>query len=118
MTRTLPQAEWPRLVGTELETVWPHLDPSRATVIVVERAGQILACWAKLTVTHLEGLWIAPAHRKGTVGGRLLAAMRAAVQADGSPTVMTSALSPDIEALITHYGGQPLPGAHFVMRMD
>jgi hypothetical protein len=57
--RILPAAEWSRLVGTELENVWPHLDPDRSVVIVVEDEGQIIGCWSAFDVLHAEGIWIA-----------------------------------------------------------
>lgn len=118
-TRVLPQAEWPRLVGTELEGVWPHLDPTRGEIIVVEWEGEIVACWAKLQVIHLEGLWIAPAQRLRTsVARRLWQAMRQAVQSDGATTAVTSAIDPTVRGLIEHVGGVQLPGEHFVMRVS
>ncbi len=112
-TRILPPDEWPRLIGTELETVWPHLPQDRCQVIVVERDGEIVACWMVMTMLHLEGVWIAPAYRKsGSVARRLIAKMRELV---GCQVAVTSALTPEVRTLIEKLGGTLLPGEHFAL---
>lgn len=116
--RQLPSDEWDRLAGTELDAVWARLDPDWATVLVVEADGQIVGCWALLTIRHVEGLWIHPAHRgKGRVAARLWAGMRRLVQQTGSDAVVTAAMSGDVEALLRHQGATPLPGSHWVLSM-
>lgn len=117
ITRELPAEEWSKLSGTELETVWPVLDPHSATVVVVEEHDQIIACWTAMAVTHLEGIWIAPAHRKGSVGGRLLRAMMDLLRARSIKTVVTAAMSDEVRGLIEHFGGSELPGSHFVLKV-
>ena len=116
-TRCLPPEEWPRLAGTELEAVWPHLRPAhQATVLVVEDGEAIVGCWLLLTLAHCEGVWVAPTHRgKGSVARRLLAAMRREVQQRGFATVLTGAMTPDVERIIRGLGGHPLPGAQYVL---
>lgn len=114
-TRVLPVAEYPRLAGTELENVWPHL-PETAQVLVIEDAGVIVGCWAVLTCVHVEGLWIAPSHRKqGRVARRLLSAMRSAADDHGVTSVLTAATSPEVRALIERFGGHAIAGAPFLM---
>lgn len=118
-TRLLPPEEWPRLAGTELETVWPHLSGASAQVIVVEdELGNICACWCAFTSVHVEGLWIAPAHRlRASVARRLWQAMRRHVFSLGSGAVMTAALSDDVRELLETAGATKLPGDHYVLPM-
>lgn len=112
--RVLPRTEYPKLAGTELETVWPVL-PEDALVLVVEDGAEIVACWALLTVRHVEGLWIAPAHRgKGSVARRLLAGMRTLV---GVRPVVTAAMTDEIRGLLDRIAAQKLPGDHYVMTL-
>lgn len=109
-SRILPPEEWPRLAGTELETSWPHLDPANAQIVVVEHEGVIVACWALMRVVHVEGVWIAPAHR-GTLGvvKRLLTVMRGCARAWGASYVWTGAITDDVRGLIGRLGGKPIP---------
>lgn len=115
-TRLLPIGDWPRLAGTELETVWPHLPATARIVVVEDEAGSIVACWALFSVVHVEGLWIAPQCRKrGAAARRLLAAMRTELASLGARAVMTAAISDDIKALIARFHGSAVPGDHFVV---
>lgn len=114
-SRLLPRDEWARLAGTELETAWPVL-PSDAQIVVVEDEGAIVGCWAVIRYVHVEGLWIADAHRKRAgVGRRLLAGMLHAVRALGADRVITGAMGEDVRRLIAHAGGSLLPGEQYVM---
>lgn len=116
-SRILPPAEWPRLAGTELETVWPTFDQSLAQVVVVEdRRGAIVACWSLLPMLHVEGLWVAPSHRQKA--GALLkvwGAMTAAAQQRGCAAVMTSSTSPLVSSMLARRCAVPLPGEMFVL---
>lgn len=119
ITRMLPVAEWPRLVGTEAETVWPHLNPGRSGIVVVEDAGAIVGCWVVMLVPHAECLWIAPSHRgKASVGRRLLRGLRAYARQLGVSSVATSALSEEVRGMLERIGAVPLDGDHFVMSME
>lgn len=114
-TRLLPRDEWSKLAGTELETAWPHL-PETAQVVVVEDAGAIVGCWALFQQVHVEGVWIAPAHRgKASVARRLLAGMRRTAQAMGARTVATGALTDDVRQLLDRLHAVPLPGDHYAV---
>lgn len=114
-TRELPPDEWPRLAGTELEAVCTRLQPS-ARVLVVEEDGRIVGCWSVLPMLHVDGLWIHPVHRsRGGVFRRLLTGMRGFVADAGCRAAWTAALQPDIVDLITRWGGQELPGRHFLL---
>lgn len=118
-TRLLPPEEWGRLASTELGAVLEHLDPARAAVLVVEADGVIVGCWGFLRVVHLEGLWIAEAHRRrGRVARRLWRGMLEAVRGWGERAVMTSALSPEVEDLARRIGGVELPGKHFTIGVE
>lgn len=114
-TRVLPPAEWPRLAGTELETVWPQLPRDAAVVLVVEDGDAIIACWALITVRHVEGVWIAPEHRgRASVARRLLSGMR---ELTGGGAVFTAALTPEVEALLEGLRAEKLPGEHYVLTL-
>lgn len=115
-TRLLPSAEWPRLAGTEVEALWPHLDPAHASVVVVERDGVIVGTWVVMQLVHIECCWIAPEFRtSGSVARRLLRGMYDAAKTFGARTVLTAALSDDVRALIARLQGQRLPGDHYVV---
>lgn len=117
-TRMLPPEEWPRLEGTEAETVWPLLDPERAQVLVVEDNGAIVGCWVLMSVVHAECLWIAEAHRgKTSVARRLWIGMQRAAQALGVPIVATAALSDEVRDLLDHVGATKVPGDHYAMKV-
>jgi hypothetical protein len=116
-TRELPPEEWAKLAGTEAESVWPHLNPETAHVIVVEQGPQIVGCWIALPIYHVECLWIDPAHRKASsVGRRLWTGMRRLLGGLSVTNVLTAAMSEDVRALLAHVGAEQLPGDHYVMR--
>lgn len=62
-TRTLPPSEWDRVAESGLPDLLRHVAPGDAAVVVVEDGDVIAGAWAVVKVTHLEGLWIAPAYR-------------------------------------------------------
>ncbi len=116
--RMLPVDEWPKLAHTEAAEVYPHLQPERTSIIVVEEAGEIVGSWILMNVLHAECLWIAPAHRgKSAVARRLWTAMQREARAQGVAVVATAALSDDVRHLLDHVGAEPLPGDHYTMRM-
>lgn len=115
-TRILPPDEWPRLVGTEVETVWPTLDPSLSSIVVVEQDGEIVGCHVLMWILHVECLWIAPAHRgKASVGRRLWSAVQRAARATGVRAVWTAAADDRIRGLLAHVGARQLPVDHYVV---
>lgn len=116
-TRVLPPAEWPRLTDTELDSVWPFFDPTKTTVVVVEDGPVIVACWALLVVLHAECVWIHPDYRKRAHSPalRLLRGMQQAARAQGAQTVVTAAMTPEVESLIARIGGTELQGRHYVL---
>lgn len=115
-SRILPPDEWPRLKGTEAETIWPLLSPETAQVLVVEQGEDIVGCWLLYPLLHAECVWVAPDHRgRGAVARRLLAFMRRVAQDLGWRTVMTAACSDDVRRLLTHLGAIQVPGTHHVI---
>jgi len=100
-TRILPREEWPRLVGTEAETVWPQLSDA-ARVVVVEEDGEIIGCHLLQPVLHAECLWTHPDHRGSvSVLARLWSTVkRIAREEFGVSHVATSACSDDVRRLL------------------
>lgn len=118
-SRILPPAEWPKLVGTEAETLWPHLDPENSRVLVVEHDGRIVGTWTVLRLVHVECVWIDPDYR-GAFGvvKRLLRGMREVARGWGARTVLTAALTDPVRSLIASLGGSMLPGDHYVLPVE
>ncbi len=116
ITRVLPKEEWPRLRGTEAETVWPFLDAERASVIVVEDEGLIVGCHILMYVLHAECLWIHPDHRgKSSVARRLWGAVQRAAISCGVHALMTAACDDNVRGLLAHVGATQVPGEHFMV---
>lgn len=118
MTRILPPVEWARLKGTEAETIWPLLEPTRSHVVVVERDGVIVGCHILAWVLHAECLWIAPDDRgKGSVARRLWKRVCDLTRLLGSPTLVTAAVDDRVRGLLAHVGATQIPGDQFVIPM-
>jgi N-acetylglutamate synthase-like GNAT family acetyltransferase len=117
-TRVLPPAEWPRLAGTELETLWPHLDREQARVIAVEDEGRIVGCWAVYPLVHVEGVWIAPEYRRrGSVARRLLCMMRRIAHGMGAQAVQTASVDTTVTKLLQRLGAVDLNARHFSLKV-
>jgi hypothetical protein len=115
ISRILPPEEYPRLVGTEAETVWPLL-PSTARVLVVEDEARIVGCWVLIPVWHAECLWIATEHRgKASVARRLLAMLRRVATAEIVKGIWTAAQDAGVQQLLTKFGAKQVPGEHYIM---
>jgi hypothetical protein len=113
--RVLPVDEWPKVAGTEIGLALGAL-PAGSQILVVEDGDTVVGAWGLLPYYHVEGLWIAPGSRKrGAVGRRLLTGMRRLAQTVGAKIVWTGALSPDVAALLEHYGAHQIPGVHYAM---
>lgn len=116
IARLLPSEEWPRLVGTEAETLWPTLDPARATIVVVEHGDQIVGCHVLFTVLHAECLWVHPDHRGRTsVPRRLWAAVQEEARAVGANGLITGAHDDRVRALLAHVGATKIPVEQYVI---
>ena len=114
-TRLLPREEWPRLSGTELETVYPVL-PAGAQIVVVEDGDQIVGTWAVYPQITVHGCWVAPSHRgKAVVFRHLLRGMQNTALAMGATAVQTGSMSEDVTGMLGKLGAVELPGRHFVL---
>ena len=117
-TRVLPPGEWPRLAGTEAESLWPLLNPASASVLVVEDEEAIVGVWVLMSVLHAECLWIAAEHRgKTAVARRLWSGMQRVATDRGAKVVATAAISDDVRALLEHVGAMKVPGDHYAMKV-
>lgn len=116
-TRTLPCEEWPKLAESGMLEALRFMRPEDAQVIVVEDGGRIVGAWSVLRVTHLEGVWIAPAYRKGaSVAKRLLTSTLHAARQWASPWAFTGAQTPEVAALLTdHLGAVRVPMETYVV---
>lgn len=100
-TRVLPPDEWDRLAETDLGQTLDRLPAEAVTVFVVEDGPEIVGCWALITFAHVEGLWIAPSHRKrGRVLLHLWNRLRAIASAKGIGAVFTGAATEDVRRLL------------------
>jgi len=119
-TRILPPDEWPKLTGTEAECVWPTLDPSRTSIVVVERNGVIVGCHVLMWMLHAECLWIHPdARGRTSVPRRLWAGVQhVALSRWGVSALITAAIDDRVRRLLAHVGATRLPGEHYVVPLS
>lgn len=116
--RELPREEWHRLTGTESAAVADAPPTMEAVPVVVEdEAGEIVGVWTLMTIHHLEGLWIHPAHRgKTSVWRRLITTMRAVALARGVFSVWSAALDEGLAQMALTRGAHEIPPMrHFVI---
>jgi len=120
VTRILPETEWSRLAGTEVESIVPGLDPQKCAVVVVEDDGKIIGTWVLLMMAHVECFWIAPDHRKrGGVAARLLRSMRSVLRQYGiTAAPITASMTTEMSEMIARLGGVKLPGEHFALSLE
>lgn len=115
-SRILPPSEWSRLIGTEVESIVPGLNPEKCAVLVIEEGAQIIGTWVALKMEHVECFWISPEHRgKAGVAARLLRDMRGLLASWGAPCPLTASVTPEMSAMIERLGGIKLPGEHFAL---
>jgi hypothetical protein len=116
--RILPPSDWPRLAGTEVESLWPRLDPLLCHVLVVEEGDRIVGTWALMPIMHAECLWIAPDKRKSSsVARRLWRQLQGVASELGITAVATAAQTDDVRGLLEHVGAMKLVGDHYIMRI-
>lgn len=114
VARLLPPEEW-----AERVPALAMLPPASSFVVVVEDGGpggRLLAQWAAMTVTHVEGLELAAdvtAH--AGVGRALLTLMVQQLRAFGVREVLTQADTPEVGILCAKAGGHAVPGATWVI---
>lgn len=118
-TRELPREEWGKITEADggreiLAAAAPH---TQIKVVVVEdEAGRVVGSWLVYPAVHVEGLWIAPDHRKrASVLGRLLSGMRRAADGFGVTQVLTQSLAPEVDDLLSSYGATMVPGRSWAL---
>jgi N-acyl-L-homoserine lactone synthetase len=115
-TRILPPDEWPRLAGTEAEALVPHLNPSHAAVLVVEREERIVGCWVALQTLHAECVWLSSElGNPAPVAKQLVEGMFDIARSSGLRSIYTSAMTDEVRKLIEKLGGSALPGTAHVI---
>ena len=117
-TRILPYSEWPRLIGTEAEAVWPHLDPLKSHVVVLEKDGEIIGCQILMSVLHAECMWTHPNHRTANVTRALWAATQAEARRMGARSLATAANDARMTRLLAYVGATKLDGEHYVIQVE
>jgi hypothetical protein len=116
-TRILRPDEYGRLTGTELEPAIATMDPSRASIVVVEdESGQIIGCWGLFKVTHAEGIWIREDHRrKGSVARRLLGKVRSLLVEWNERAFITGSREDGIANMLMALGGLEIHERQFAV---
>jgi hypothetical protein len=106
-TRVLTGDEYPRLVGTELEAVWPHLPASARVIVVEDVCGAIVGCWccSPACTPKGSGLRRGIDASRGAIARRLMAGMREQLETLGASAFMTGAVSDPVRRIITKLGG-------------
>lgn len=120
-TRILPREEYEKLSATEIPQVLPYMRPEDVQVVVVEDdEGRVIGAWAVLRVVQLEGVWIAPSHRKrGRVAGLLKDATLALARTLAPTWAFTGAQTADVAALLeTHLHAKRLPMDPYVIPLE
>jgi len=105
-SRILPPEEWPRLVGTDVESFMDGLGPSRSQVFVVEDGEQIVATVVGVPSIVMECCWIDPEHRHSpAVGRRLALGMKALTNGLGLARMITLPGDDAVERMAIKLGG-------------
>jgi len=114
-TRILPPEEWGRL-DEGLSTVLNSVQDA-SMIVVEDDTGRIIGTMGVLRMTHFEGLWIAPEHRRGYVLGRLLRGAEGLAREKGETWAIGGAADKDelMDGLIRRRGGSELPLRFYVM---
>lgn len=113
-TRELPREEWFKITEADggRDVLAAAAPSSQIKVVVVEDdAGAVVGSWLVYPAVHVEGFWVAPAHRKkGSVLRRLLLGMTRAARGFGVTQVLTQSLAPEVDDLLAGYGATMVPG--------
>lgn len=114
-TRLLDPIEWPRLDAASAETVWRLLDPTKASILVIEQDGQIVGTLTLMTVLHAECLWIHPDHRRSFgVMKRLLNGLWSTARALGFKALWSGSITTEMSNILRRIGGSVVPGKSYV----
>jgi hypothetical protein len=110
--RLLPRDEWDRLKAlTPILCVLPE----NARILVAEdEAGVIIGHVAEFQAWHVDGLWIDPRYRDGSVWRRLLHQVQADMHDRGVRGVVTASISDAMTDYLTRMGATPQPGTALI----
>ena len=113
--RILPREEYGRLVGTYLEPLIDYFPPDTDVLVVEDADGTIVACTSLFRRDHLEGTWIAEAHRdQPDVFWQLFNGIKATAKRRGDTSVVTASMDERMTAFLGRTRARPIPGEHFV----
>lgn len=98
--RVLDPSEFDRLKTIE-EGFVP--DSEQAVVIVAEEEGEIIGRTMLLTIAHVEGTWVHPEHRKGTVLARLIQKLEREAKTKGLTKILAYSF-PDTDDYLHRLG--------------
>lgn len=117
ITRVLLKNEYPKLVGTELETVYPNLpEGSKVLVVEDEETEKILGTWALIPYYHAECVWIHPNYEGNAgIARRLLLGMYELMKGAGVNAVLTASMSNRVTRILKKLGAVKLPGEHYAL---
>ena len=96
--RTLDPGEFPKLADIE-EGFVPN--PARTIAIVAEDNGEIVGRMLLMDMVHLEGSWVRPDHRNGSVGYRMFQRVLAEAKRIGITGLMAYTDKTDLD--VTNY---------------
>jgi hypothetical protein len=116
-TRILPPAEWHRLPEPPLPAIRDAAIDGH--VVVVEDGDEIVGCWVLMRCLHVEGCWIAPAHRrKVSVARRLYCAMRELVHGYRVRGALGCFVDADALRIVERHGGTEVLGRHLMLTFE
>lgn len=93
--------------------------PANARILVAENeSGEIIGHVAEFKAWHVDGLWIDPRYRDGSVWRRLLHQVQADMQVRGVSGVVTAAMSDEMDDYLRRMGATPQPGTAFIWPLE
>lgn len=84
-------------------------DPEKSIAIIAENEQKVIGKVLLLAPAHIEGIFIEPAWRNGTVMNRLVAAVELEARAEGITKVMAYAKDTEMEHYIERLGYRRMP---------
>ena len=116
--RILPREEYGRLVGTYLEPLIDAFPPDADVLVVEDADGRIVGCSSLFARDHVEGTWIAEAHRdQPGVFWQLFQGIKATARRRGSARLVTASDDDRMTEFLHKMHAEELPGVHFVWPM-
>ena len=117
--RVLAPEEWQRIPAEAMPGVREFTKPESVSIVAVEdEGGEIVACLSAMTVTMLEGTWVAPRWRGNAGVLRSLIAQACAVplgRGEKWAFAATGEAEGKVDGYIKRLGGLPVEGALYVL---